>query len=160
MLKAGSIVHFESDNCYIRNVKSGRMTPIIEHNGTFEIGIWVPKHSPNSTGAISQESSSKSYTTADQTSCFESQCNQLEPNSEGVINFRSRVDGHILASRLQKVESQCDKRANLQTKSSPALACHNRSALLAVEGDEVDRVMPGFMWQDEQFGTNLLLICP
>ena len=63
----------------------------------------------------------------------------------------SYVDGHTFASEAQNVESQRDECANLPVKSSPALACHNRFALLAVEEDDFDRTMPGFMWQDEQF---------
>ena len=63
----------------------------------------------------------------------------------------SYADGHSLASESQSAEKQSDKHANLPVKSSPALACHNRFALLAVEEDDVDRTIPGFMWQDEQF---------
>ena len=65
--------------------------------------------------------------------------------------FRSHADGHNLAPELQNVEKQCDKRANLPVKSSPALACHNRFALLAVDENDPDHSMPGFRWQDEQF---------
>ena len=43
MLKAGNKVHFEKDNCYIENHKTGLRTPIQEVAGTFEIGVWVPK---------------------------------------------------------------------------------------------------------------------
>ena len=40
MLRAGQCVHFESGNCYIRDIKTGRVTSMEEKNGTFEVGIW------------------------------------------------------------------------------------------------------------------------
>ena len=43
MLRAGNRVHFESGNCFIEHVKTGKRTPIEERNGTFEVGVWVPK---------------------------------------------------------------------------------------------------------------------
>ena len=43
MLKAGNLVHFETGNCYIENMRTGRKTRIEEKGGTFEVGIWVPK---------------------------------------------------------------------------------------------------------------------
>ena len=43
MLKAGNRVHFEIGNCYIENLRTGMRTEIQEKNGTFEVGIWVPK---------------------------------------------------------------------------------------------------------------------
>ena len=43
MLKAGNRVHFETGNCYIEHVRTGVKTRIQEKNGTFEVGIWVPK---------------------------------------------------------------------------------------------------------------------
>ena len=43
MLKAGNKVHFEKDNCYIENDRTGVRTPIEEVAGTFEVGVWVPK---------------------------------------------------------------------------------------------------------------------
>ena len=42
MLKAGNRVHFEPGNCYVEHIGTGRVTPIIERNGMFEIGVWVP----------------------------------------------------------------------------------------------------------------------
>ena len=42
MLRAGNRVHFEKGNCYVQHVSTGRVTPVIERNGMFEIGIWVP----------------------------------------------------------------------------------------------------------------------
>ena len=43
MIKAGNRVHFESGLCYIEHVRTGKRTPIIEKNGAFEVGIWVPR---------------------------------------------------------------------------------------------------------------------
>ena len=43
MIRAGNCVHFESGNCYIEHVASGRRAPMVENNGTFEVGLWVPK---------------------------------------------------------------------------------------------------------------------
>merc|ERR1712240_44583 len=45
MLKAGNRVHFETGNCYIQDVRTGRKTRIEEKGGTFEVGIWVPMQS-------------------------------------------------------------------------------------------------------------------
>ena len=42
MLKAGNIVHFETGNCYVEDLRTGRKTKVEEKNGTFEIGIWIP----------------------------------------------------------------------------------------------------------------------
>ena len=44
MLRAGQSVHFEVGNCYIRDTKTGQTTKIEEKNGSFEVGIWVPRH--------------------------------------------------------------------------------------------------------------------
>ena len=43
MLKAGNRVHFEAGNSYIEHVRTGKRTRIEEKNGTFEVGVWVPK---------------------------------------------------------------------------------------------------------------------
>ena len=43
MIRAGNRVHFESGLCYIEHIRTGRRTPIAEKNGTFEVGIWVPR---------------------------------------------------------------------------------------------------------------------
>ena len=43
MLNAGNTVHFEKDNCYIKNNRTGVCTPIQEVDGTFEVGVWVPR---------------------------------------------------------------------------------------------------------------------
>merc|ERR1712240_156072 len=45
MLKAGNLVHFETGNSYIEHVRTGRRTKIEEKNGTFEVGVWVPRAS-------------------------------------------------------------------------------------------------------------------
>ena len=45
MIKAGNRVHFESGLCYIEHIRTGKRTPIVEKNGTFEVGIWVPRAS-------------------------------------------------------------------------------------------------------------------
>ena len=43
LLEAGNRVHFEPGNCYVEHVKSGKKTRIIERNGAFEVGFWVPR---------------------------------------------------------------------------------------------------------------------
>ena len=43
MLQAGNRVHFETGNCYIEHVRTGKRTTINERNGAFEIGIGVPE---------------------------------------------------------------------------------------------------------------------
>ena len=43
MIKAGNKVHFESGLCYIEHIRTGERTPMIEKNGAFEVGIWVPR---------------------------------------------------------------------------------------------------------------------
>ena len=45
MLKAGNRVHFETGNCYIQDVRTGKKTRMEEKGGTFEVGIWVPTQS-------------------------------------------------------------------------------------------------------------------
>ena len=45
MLKAGNRVHFETGNCYIQDVRTGKKTKVEEKGGTFEVGIWVPMQS-------------------------------------------------------------------------------------------------------------------
>ena len=41
LLKAGNIVHFEPGNCYIQSVDKGIVTPMLEKNGGYEVGLWV-----------------------------------------------------------------------------------------------------------------------
>ena len=41
MLRAGNVVHFEPDNCYVQHMQTGAKTLIEEKNGTFEVGVWV-----------------------------------------------------------------------------------------------------------------------
>ena len=43
LLEAGNRVHFEVGNCYVEHVQSGLKTEVIERNGAFEIGFWVPR---------------------------------------------------------------------------------------------------------------------
>ena len=43
MLKAGQCVHFQTGNCYIQDLRTGKKTVMEEKNGTFEVGIWVPR---------------------------------------------------------------------------------------------------------------------
>ena len=45
IVKAGNCVHFESGNCYIENRHTGKRIWMEEKNGTYEVGLWVPKHS-------------------------------------------------------------------------------------------------------------------
>ena len=47
LLEAGNRVHFERGNCYVEHVKSKIRTNMIERNGTFEVGFWVPKTQEN-----------------------------------------------------------------------------------------------------------------
>ena len=43
LLEAGNRVHFEQGNCYVEHVTTKRRTDIIERNGAFEVGFWVPQ---------------------------------------------------------------------------------------------------------------------
>ena len=47
LLEAGNRVHFESGNCYVERVKSKVKTKIVEKNGAFEVGFWVPRAQEN-----------------------------------------------------------------------------------------------------------------
>ena len=49
LLEAGNRVHFEPGNCYVEHVRSGTRTKIIERNGAFEVGFWVPRAQENQT---------------------------------------------------------------------------------------------------------------
>ena len=49
LLEAGSRVHFEQGNCYVEHVTTQRRTDIIERNGAFEVGFWVPQALTNPT---------------------------------------------------------------------------------------------------------------
>ena len=42
MLRAGNRVHFETGGCYVEHISTGKVTPVIEKDGMFEIGVWVP----------------------------------------------------------------------------------------------------------------------
>ena len=50
LLEAGNRVHFEPGNCYVEHVKSRTRTKIIERNGAFEVGFWVPRAPANKKG--------------------------------------------------------------------------------------------------------------
>ena len=43
LLEAGNRVHFEPGNCYVEHIKKGMKTRILEKNGAFEVGLWVPR---------------------------------------------------------------------------------------------------------------------
>ena len=43
LLEAGNRVHFERGNCYVEHVETKRKTEIIERDGAFEVGFWVPR---------------------------------------------------------------------------------------------------------------------
>ena len=57
ILEAGNRVHFESGNCYVEHVKSGRRTKVIERNGAFEVGFWVARAQESQTkgGVVSEQ---------------------------------------------------------------------------------------------------------
>ena len=46
MVRAGNRVHFEAGNCYVQHIASGKITPIEEKDGMYEIGIWVQSAVP------------------------------------------------------------------------------------------------------------------
>ena len=48
LLEAGNRVHFEPGNCYVEHVKSKARAEIVEKNGAFEVGFWVPRARENS----------------------------------------------------------------------------------------------------------------
>ena len=51
MVRAGNRVHFEAGNCYVEHIATGKVTPMVERSGMFEIGIWVP----GGTGGVPSE---------------------------------------------------------------------------------------------------------
>ena len=57
LLEAGNRVHFEPGNCYVEHAKSGKRTRIIERNGAFEVGFWVPraKGEQTKTGVVNEQ---------------------------------------------------------------------------------------------------------
>ena len=69
MIRAGNRVHFESGLCYIEHIKTGKRTPIVEKNGTFEVGIWVPR-------AVRQQSA----------------CQSVEPSKQNVESSKQNVE--------------------------------------------------------------------
>ena len=50
LLEAGNRVHFEPGDCYVEHIRSGVRTDIIERNGAFEVGFWVPRAQGNPGG--------------------------------------------------------------------------------------------------------------
>ena len=57
MVKAGNRVHFERDNCYIENVRTGKRTLMQERNGAYEIGVWIQSGVvPRNSGFARQDS--------------------------------------------------------------------------------------------------------
>ena len=48
MVQSGNIVHFEKGNHYIKHMPSGKVTPMTEKGGAFEVGIWLQE--PDFTG--------------------------------------------------------------------------------------------------------------
>ena len=47
LLEAGNRVHFKAGNCYVERIKSKVRTEIVEKNGAFEVGFWVPRAQEN-----------------------------------------------------------------------------------------------------------------
>ena len=76
MLKAGNRVHFETGNCYIEHVRTGVRTEIQEKNGTFEVGIWVPK-SGNQQQSSGESRNTSRTTTTTKSPTFHGQDNQF-----------------------------------------------------------------------------------
>ena len=50
MVQAGNVVHFEKGNCYIQHLDTGTVTPMLEKNGGYEIGLWVESKGTGSSG--------------------------------------------------------------------------------------------------------------
>ena len=50
LLEAGNRVHFEPGNCYVEHITTRKRTNIIERNGAFEVGFWVPRAPAKPTG--------------------------------------------------------------------------------------------------------------
>ena len=59
LLEAGNHVHFEPGNCYVEHVKSRKRTRIIERNGAFEVGFWVPRAQGNQTRESTENAGNK-----------------------------------------------------------------------------------------------------
>ena len=86
MVRAGNCVHFESGNCYIQHMQTGQRTPIEERNGTFEVGIWVPKADKSSNVCSVGESQCITKETGNQ-------CNQPVP--QRLVDNHADVWNHV-----------------------------------------------------------------
>ena len=47
LLEAGNKVHFEPGNCYVEHIITRVKTKVVEKNGAFEVGFWVPRAKEN-----------------------------------------------------------------------------------------------------------------
>ena len=56
LLEAGNRVHFETGNCYVEHVRTKVKTRMIEKNGAFEVGFWVPRAKENRPKTENEES--------------------------------------------------------------------------------------------------------
>ena len=63
MLRAGNRVHFETGNCYIQHVATGAKTKVIERNGAYEVGMWVPKAKPKHLAELENQTAKCTQTT-------------------------------------------------------------------------------------------------
>ena len=50
MVEAGNAVHFERGNCFIHRLASGAITPMVEKDGGFEIGLWIQSQVESQSG--------------------------------------------------------------------------------------------------------------
>ena len=50
LLEAGNRVHFEPGNCYVEHIKTRVKTKVVERNGAFEVGFWVPRAKEDRSG--------------------------------------------------------------------------------------------------------------
>ena len=55
LMEAGNRVHFEPGNCYAEHIGTRVKTKIIERNGAFEVGFWVPRATRNQTEQTSEQ---------------------------------------------------------------------------------------------------------
>ena len=60
MLKAGQCVHFQTGNCYMQDLRTGKKTVMEQKNGTFEVGIWVPRTETRPSQPVKRASVSQS----------------------------------------------------------------------------------------------------
>ena len=50
LMEAGNRVHFEPGNCYVEHIETSVKTKILEKNGAFEVGFWVPRATGDQAG--------------------------------------------------------------------------------------------------------------